>query len=63
MHLEFLKNIKSNWENERPLVSLICFCLHFNSILRVYLNYVFPTFGWFILYLTLNTFVLENYHS
>ena len=32
MHLEFLENIKFNGENERPLVLLTCFCLHFCSV-------------------------------
>ena len=36
MHLNFLKNIKFKVENERPLVLLTCYCLHFSTFIARY---------------------------
>ena len=36
MHLEFLKNITVKVENERPLVLLTCYCLHFSTFIVRY---------------------------
>ena len=39
MHLEFLKNIKFKVEHERPLVSLMCYCLHFSMFIVRYCSF------------------------
>ena len=40
MLLEFLRNIKFKRENERPLVLLMCFCLHFVAIYGEILQFI-----------------------
>ena len=62
MHLKVLKNIKFKGENERPLVSLTCYCFHLCSIHNEILQYSWLRSTCYVYLLMHERFVFENYN-